>query len=392
MPKIKHTYSKYKVGFLFSCSGVTSRQEQSQFRGAQQALNEINERGGINGEELVAIHYDPESNDDLFRHYAEKLILEDKVNVVFGGYRSSARKVILPIVEKYNKLLFYPQLYEGFEFSENIIYGGASPNQNCIQLAEFMVKNFGSRIYLVGSKYVYPYECNRNMREIIMQRHGGAVVGEKYLDLNASASDFEKVVLDIKRKCPDFIFSSVIGETITSLYSEYRYAGLCPKLMPIGSLNTSEVENSAMGTACCEGHYTASPYFHTISSKENAIAVSEFKVRYGTEYCTDMNWETAYYQVHLYSDACMRARSDDLHSLRCELLGSEFLAPQGRIKIDRRNQHTALYPRIGRANETGQFDILVESKERVSPDPYLTMFSLGDWSSRLLVTELSNGA
>src|SRR5690606_23807530 len=237
----------FKVGFLFSENGVTCKQEQSQLRGARQALCEINDTGGSNGREVHAVHYDPGSDDNQFRYFSEKLILEDKVNVIFGGYRSSARKMMLPVVEKHNKILFYPQLYEGFEFSDNIIYGGASPNQNCVQLAEFMVKNFGSRVYMVGSKYVYPYECNRNLREIIMQHHGGAVVGERYLDLDASPADFRRIVADIKKKNPDFVFSSVIGETITHLYREYREAGLDSKVMPIGSLNTCEVEIQAMG-------------------------------------------------------------------------------------------------------------------------------------------------
>ena len=360
-------------------------------RGAQQALFEINESGGIDGREVQAVLYDPGSDDHLFRFFSEKLILEDKVNVIFGGYRSSARKMMLPVVEKYNKILFYPQLYEGFEFSGNIIYGGASPNQNCVQLAEFMVKNFGSRVYMVGSKYVYPYECNRNLREIIMQHHSGEVVGERYLDLDARPENFRKIVSDIKKKRPDFIFSSVIGETITNLYQEYRDAGLEPQAIPIGSLNTCEVEIQAMGKEYGEGHFTAAPYFKTIENCENQAAIESFKKRFDSSFSTDMNWEAAYYQVHFYCNACRRVGSDESHLIKEELLGSEFLAPQGRIKIDRKNQHTALYPRIGKANTNGEFDILIESKERVNPDPYLTMQSLGYWSSRLVVTESSDG-
>jgi hypothetical protein len=87
---------------------------------SNQAIAEINQNGGINGRPLNAIHLDPQSDDVLFRAMAEELITEHEVNVIFGGYTSSSRKAMSPIVEKYRRLLFYSQLYEGFEFSENI--------------------------------------------------------------------------------------------------------------------------------------------------------------------------------------------------------------------------------------------------------------------------------
>ena len=111
-----------KVGVLFSKTGVTSMIGRSQFQGTLLAVEEINEGGGINGRELVPISYDAQSSPVLYASLAEQLIIKDKVNVIFGCYMSSSRKAVLPIVEKWDKLLFYPTLYEGFEFSSNIIY------------------------------------------------------------------------------------------------------------------------------------------------------------------------------------------------------------------------------------------------------------------------------
>lgn len=99
------------IGLLYSFSGVTAAQELSQWRGATQAIAEINQNGGINGRPLNAIHLDPQSDDVLFRAMAEELITEHEVNVIFGGYTSSSRKAMSPIVEKYRRLLFYSQLY-----------------------------------------------------------------------------------------------------------------------------------------------------------------------------------------------------------------------------------------------------------------------------------------
>ena len=59
------------------------------------------------GRELSVVHYDPGSDPARFRALAEKLILDDGVNVIFGGYTSSSRKAMLPVVEKHNRLLVY---------------------------------------------------------------------------------------------------------------------------------------------------------------------------------------------------------------------------------------------------------------------------------------------
>ncbi|WP_413735742.1 transporter substrate-binding domain-containing protein [Sodalis sp. RH21] len=375
------------IGLLFSASGVTASLEASQMRGARQAIDEINQSGGINGRELRAVHYDPMSENARFRQLAEKLIVERGINVIFGGYTSSSRKAILPIVEKYRRLLFYPQQYEGFEFSENIIYGGASPNQNSVQMADYLTRRFGARVYMIGSRYVYPYECNRNMQELILQHHDGAVIGERYLDLNAPYEAFLPIIEDVKKKQPDFIFSTMIGQTVPFLYRAYADAGLDPARMPIGSLNTSETEIAMMGAQYACGHYTSAPYFQSVNTPENRQALAHFHAHFGAGVSTDMNWEAAYSQLHLYARAVRECGSDEVPALLPCLRGCEYDAPQGRIQIDPLNQHTGLYPRIGCADGRGQFEIVWESRNRVRPDPYMSNQIEGDWVTKLTKLE-----
>ena len=62
---------------------------------------------------------------------------------------------LLPAIERRNGLLWYPSLYEGFEYSPNVIYTGASPNQTSFPLAEYLVRNHGRRVLMAGSDYMY---------------------------------------------------------------------------------------------------------------------------------------------------------------------------------------------------------------------------------------------
>ncbi len=372
-----------KVGVLYSKTGATSAIESSQRLGTLLAIEEINESGGIDGREIAAVEYDPASDLRQFRALAERLVAVDNVNVIFGCYMSSARKAVMPVVERYNRILFYATLYEGFEFSNNIIYTGAAPNQNSVQLADFMMSSFGGRVYLVGSDYIYPYESNRIMSDLVNQRPGGSVVAQRYVPLDAGPQDFKAIVADIRDKQPDFIFSTVVGNATQHLYQAYAEAGLNPKKMPIASLTTSEVEVAQMGAQAAAGHFTSAPYFASVNTPENLRVLERFRSRFGDEVRPNACWEAAYFQVHLFANALRASGSDLVPALMPQLLGAEFLAPQGRVRIEPTNHHIHLYPRIGRVNSKGEFSIVRASKNAVAPDPYLVTHSLGDWTLAL---------
>jgi len=154
----------WRVGVLFSQSGVMAVIEETQLRATLLAIDEINQSGGINGFELVPVIYDPQSDAQTYAQCAKRLMIEDGVTMIFGCYTSSSRKAILPVVERLNGLLWYPTLYEGFEFSSNVIYTGAAPNQNSVAPCLYPAHPYGARFYFVGSDYVCPRESNRVMR------------------------------------------------------------------------------------------------------------------------------------------------------------------------------------------------------------------------------------
>jgi len=371
-----------RVGVLFSRAGTTSRVELSQLLGTFFAIREINDSGGIDGRELVAVHYDPQCVPQRYRALAERLVQEDHINVVFGCYMSSTRKAVMPVIEKWQRLLMYPTPYEGFEYSPNIIYTGAAPNQNSAQLAEYMTRHFGRRVYLVGSDYIYPYESNRIMSDFILERPGGAKLAEHYVRLDATERDFLPIARDIKDKQPDFVFSTVVGKGTRMLYQACADAGLDPLKIPIASLTTCEAEVSEMGMRIAAGHITAAPYFQTVDNAVNHDCLARFRTWCGDEVEPNMCWEAAYFQVHLFARAMRQSGSDEIGRLLPCLLGSEFDAPQGRVRIDPVTHHTRLHPRIGRVGNDGRFVVVAESPVGVDADPYLVNHAADEWSLR----------
>jgi branched-chain amino acid transport system substrate-binding protein len=364
------TTEPWRVGVLFSRSGFMALIEDTQLRGTLLAIDEINDKGGVRGRPLEPVYYDPASESAAFGRYAKRLMVEDRVSTIFGCYTSSSRKAVLPVVERLNGLLWYPTLYEGFEFSPNVIYTGAAPNQNSVELCRYLMEHYGTRFYFIGSDYVYPRESNRIMRELL-RHNGGEVVGETYVGLRAKHKDFVSIMRDVRAAAPDVIFSTVVGDSTVSLYQVYNDFGFDPKTTPIASLTTTEAEIQAMGFDVGEGHITAAPYFQGVPSRSNFEFVKRYRKRFGDSEPTNMCVESAYFQVHVFAKALERANSIDTEDLRPVVLGSEYEAPQGNVSINPGCAHTDLWTRIGRANRLGQFDILRDSAARVCADPYL---------------------
>jgi len=369
-----------RIGVLYSRSGVTSAAELTQLQATMLAAEEINLAGGVLGREVELVCLDPQCQPRRYADLAEQLILEHRVRIIVGCYMSSTRKAVIPIVERHNALLFYATPYEGFEYSRNVIYTGAAPNQNTLPLAGFMLTHYGSRVSMIGSDYVCPYESNRVMSDLILER-GGEKVDETYLPLDARWESYLEAARRIRRLAPDFIFSTVVGEGIPHLYRAFAHVGLDPYRMPIASHMTSEAEIAIMGAGVAEGHITSAAYFQSIDTQANRLAVARYQARFGGDQATNMFWEAAYFQMHLLADAMRRVASDDPTLLLRVLPGLEFDAPQGRVRIDEHNNHTYLHPLIGRVNAEGRFDIIGRAPERVKADPYVVSHRTPRWTT-----------
>jgi ABC-type branched-subunit amino acid transport system substrate-binding protein len=261
----------WRIGVLHSRSGATGVTESEHFFGTALAIEEINGLGGVLDRPLLPVAYDPKGDADEYRRLATRLLLEDEVNVIFGCSRSSSRKAVLPVIERNNALLWYCSFYEGFEYSSNVIYTGAVPNQNSVQLAAYLLKNRGRRFFLIGADYIFPRESNRVMREMVEQ-HGGEILDEVYVPLEATEAQLQDVMRDIADAQPDVIFCTIVGQSARRLYQIYREHGLDPQRMPIASLSMVEEEVRMTGVDACAGHITSATYFSSLKNESNAAS------------------------------------------------------------------------------------------------------------------------
>ncbi len=91
----------YKVGSLQPLTGAAAAGGITALVGTQMAVDRINKSGGINGRPIELIVEDYQSKPDAGRRKAEKLALEDKVDVHQGGFLSNVCLACQPVWEEH---------------------------------------------------------------------------------------------------------------------------------------------------------------------------------------------------------------------------------------------------------------------------------------------------
>lgn len=369
---------KIKVGLLWSLTGVMSVIEKSSRDVALFWVDQVNRNGGIAGMEVVPVEVDTMSNMGPYRDGVIDLMKEQRVLAVFGGYTSISRRAVMPLVTINDHLFYYPTVYEGRECWQNIICTGALANQHSYDLVPYMVEQFGPRAYFVGSNYVWPKESNRNARNWLAKVNG-ELVGEAYMPLGLG--HFDDILADIKNKQPDWIFSTVVGDSDVYFRQQYIKAGLTPDKIPTAALTTSEAEVRAMGYEFGDGHYCSAPYFQSLDNPTNKRFVADFlSSPYGESGVTHSNMETTYLSFLFFQKAVEAIVSSEGVSgltprrVRDVSGGMQLTAqesPQGPIKIDPDNFNSWVTPKIGRFDSQGQVEVLLDRGQWVEPRPFL---------------------
>ena len=366
-----------KIGLLHSLSGTMEISEKAVLNAELLAIKEINEAGGVLGHQIVAIEENGNSDAKTFAEKARKLIEEDKVVSLFGCWTSDSRKAVKNVVEEHYNLLWYPVQYEGMEASPNIVYVGACPNQQVVPAIEYCAENFGKKMYLIGSDYVFPQIAFKIIKAQL-KNLDGKCVAERYVPMGET--DFSEIIKDITEKKPDVIINALNGSSNIEFFSQFKHSGLISTKYPIISFSVSENEISQIGAANISGHYVAWNYFESTQTNKNNKFVNDYKKEYGDNTSIGDPVEAGYLAVYLWAAACEKAGSFDTEALRIAIKNLSYIGPEGYVTIDGSNQHLYKTSRIGQVSIEGSIHEVWSSSDLVRPDPYLSTY---DWARGL---------
>ncbi|GGQ57637.1 urea ABC transporter substrate-binding protein [Streptomyces althioticus] len=366
-----------KVGLLNSLSGTMAISEVTVHNALLLAVKEINAAGGVLGKKLKPVSQDGASDWPTFAEKAQTLITEDKVVATFGCWTSASRKAVKPVFERNKSLLFYPVQYEGLEQSPYIFYVGATTNQQIVPGLDYLKKQGLTRLYLVGSDYVFPRTANKEIRAYA-KANGMEVVGEDYAPLGST--EFSTIVNKVKDAGADAVFNTLNGDSNVAFFKEYKSAGLTAKSLPVLSVSIAEEEVKSIGTQYLEGQLTAWNYYQTTPGAANAEFVKAYQAAYGKDKPTSDPMEAAYTSVHLWAAMVEKAGSFDVEEVKAAADGITFDAPEGKVTVDGATQHVHKTARIGKVGADGLITEVWNSGAPIKPDPYLKGY---DWASGL---------
>ncbi|MDR3635642.1 MAG: urea ABC transporter substrate-binding protein [Isosphaeraceae bacterium] len=369
------------VGILHSETGPKAISEKSMIHAEIMAIEEINARGGLLGRRLKPVIADGRSDWPTYAQQARKLIDDDHVSVIFGCWTSASRKNVRPVVEEKDHLLVYPMAYEGLEESPNIVYTGATANQQVIPAVTWshdVLK--AKRVFLVGSDYIWPHTVNAIIKDQLRALRL-ELVGEDYIFFGSA--DVDDVIAEIVKAKPDVIFSTVVGDSNLAFYDRLRRAGVKPDQSPVISFSIAEDELRVLASADTVGHYAAWNYFQSIDRLENQEYVRRFKARYGADRVTSDVITAAYNSVYLWAQAVTEADTEEVGKVRQSILRQSLNAPEGVIAIDRETQHTWRPFYLAKMRADGQFEIVYTTQKPVQPVPYPFGRSRSEWDAFL---------
>lgn len=366
-----------KVGILHSLSGTMAISEVSVKDAELMAINEINANGGVLGKQIEVVIEDGASDWPTFAEKAKKLLQQDKVATVFGGWTSASRKAMLPVFEELNGLLWYPVQYEGLESSPNIFYTGATTNQQIVPAVDYLFENHGTKFFLLGSDYVFPRTANKIIKAQLAAL-GGETVAEEYTPLGHT--DYSTVISKIKESKPEVIFNTLNGDSNVAFFKQLKDAGITSDDIMTLSVSVAEEEIRGIGTDVLAGHLAAWNYYQTTDTPENKKFVEAYKAAYGADRVTADPIEAGYIAVYLWAAAVEKAGTTDVAAVKEAAAGITFDAPEGLVTIDGETQHIYKKVRIGEVQPDGMFKELYSTAEPVKPDPYLKGY---DWAAGL---------
>jgi urea transport system substrate-binding protein len=357
-----------RVGVVHALTGTMAANEAPLVEAVRMAVDELNANGGVLGRKVEVVVADSASIPLQAAKEADRLIKQEKIDVLFACWTSSCRKAVKPVVESNHHLMFYPVQYEGLEQSPNIIYTGATANQQIIPGTHWALKNLGKRVFLAGSDYVFPRIANRIIHDVVLVE-GGEVVGEAYRPIGNK--DFSALVESIRFARPDVILNTVNGDSNVAFFRALQQAGL--NHLPLLSFSVDANNLVALSEFRHDQHYTAWSYFQELPGEANQRFVRDWRRRLKTPMPTSDAIHATYSGVKLWAQAVNAAGNANLDVVNLSVASQSVAAPSGVMAVDARTRHVWMPMRIGKVVQGkagGGFELLFDFGQTLRPEPF----------------------
>ncbi len=309
---------------------------ESMRQGADLAVKEINESGGLLGRQVEAFYEDDQMDPNMAMDKVTSLIEKDKVDAIIGIISSACRDAVIPIVYRNQKVFIYPTTYEGgvaAKFKDTgakyVFTTGPVPEQYLKPYVDWLVEAKGTSFYFIGMDHIWGRGSIAAAR-VFAEEAGCAVVGEEYVP--EFGSDFSTALNRVAAAKPDVLYIVHSGDPLITLVKQFHEFGLDQKGITLAVL-LDETYMQAFTPEEVTGVCTSYPYFMNVQTAENEAFIAGMRASYGEDVVVSMTAESMYAAVMFYATAVKAADSVDTDKVVAALEGATIAAPEGSMTI-----------------------------------------------------------
>src|SRR5689334_466444 len=147
-----HAQGTIKVGVVTPLSGTYAPIGKQVRWGAELAVKQINAAGGVNGRKFELLFEDEEANPPVAVRKAEKLLQQDKVDLLTGTVNSGSTLAVGQVAERNDRILVttvsYATSITGAQCSPNVFRVNANAFQQSAALTAWLSKTAkGGKFY-----------------------------------------------------------------------------------------------------------------------------------------------------------------------------------------------------------------------------------------------------
>ncbi|HLD13950.1 MAG TPA: amino acid ABC transporter substrate-binding protein [Burkholderiales bacterium] len=362
------------VGTSVALTGKYARTGQDQLNGFSMWVEEVNARGGLLGNKVRLVHYDDESKPETGAKLYEKLITDDKVDLLIGPYSSAVTKAASTVAEKYN----FPMVSSGDSDSEiwrrgyKNIFGLYTPANTCMdQILEFAKSKGLKRVALVYENTDFPRDVANGVKAKVKALKMNLVFEEEY---GKASTDFSSMIVKMKSKKPDVVIGGSYLPDSTAFMRQAKENRFYARMFAfaVGPGLPDFGQNLGLDAEGVMGNTQWEPTLNIPGAKD-------FAERYIEKYGAEPGYHAGggYGTGQVLEAAIKKAGSLDKDKLRQALLQLDTTTAFGRYKVDSTGQQ------IGKPGYSIQWingvrqTILPESAATAKP-----VYPFKDWSKR----------
>jgi branched-chain amino acid transport system substrate-binding protein len=206
------------IGLTMDNSGQYAASGGEERLGAMMAIKEFNDKGGVLGRRIEAVHMDTETTPATGSRVAERMITRNEAAFLIGAVHSGVANAISQVAQKYGCIFLNTNSSSPTESGKDCHRVKFVWDGNGTNFAQAIVKNAirtsGKEWVLLTNDYVWGHNTSKATRAVV-EASGGKIVDELLVPQNTR--DFSSYLLKLQQLKPAVVATAIGGDDIKAL-------------------------------------------------------------------------------------------------------------------------------------------------------------------------------